>query len=75
MKAINKNQVRVNTSEYRFSHSREPKGGRCWAFTFGMRDAKTMDDYKWFDGTYAQAKKQAVAAAADLGISEIFVQP
>ena len=77
MKAINKNQVSINTSEYRFSHGREPKGRGCWAFSY-LRDPNFVSnsgEVLWYTGTYAEARKQAIAEAASTGHSTIFVQP
>lgn len=77
MEAIKKNQVRVDTSEYRFSHSREPKGRGCWAFSY-KRDpdfASKSGEVLWFTGTYAEARKQAIATAAANGQPVIFAQP
>lgn len=77
MKAINKNQVSVNTSEYRFSHGREPKGRGRWAFSY-LRDpdfASNSGEVMWFTGTYAEARKQAIAEAAANGQSIIYAQP
>lgn len=77
MEAIKKNQVRVDTSEYRFSHGREPKGRGCWAFSY-KRDpdfASKSGEVLWFTGTYAEARKQAIATAAANGHSVIFAQP
>lgn len=77
MKAIKKKQVRVDTSEYRFSHGREPKGRGSWAFSY-KRDpdyASKSGEVLWFTGTYAEARKQAIATAAANGQSAIFVQP
>lgn len=77
MKAIKKNQVRVNTSEYRFSHGCEPKGRGFWAFSY-KRDpdfSSKSGEVIWFIGTYAEARKQAIAKAAANGWSVIFTQP
>lgn len=77
MEAIKKNQVSVNTSEYRFSHGREPKGRGCWAFSY-TRDpnfASNNGEVMWFTGTYAEARKQAITEAAANGQSIIFAQP
>lgn len=77
MEAIKKNQISVNTSEYRFSHGREPKGRGCWAFSY-TRDpnfASNSGEVMWFTGTYAEARKQAITEAAANGQSIIFAQP
>ena len=75
MEAIKKNQVRVDTSKYRFSHGRERKGRGRWAFSY-KRDAdfaSKSGEILWFTGTYAEARKQAIATAAANGQSIIFV--
>lgn len=74
METKNKNQVSVNTSEFVFSHGREPKGRGSWAFGFGERNPQ-IQNVRWFDGAYAQARRAAVAAAASEGVSVIYVQP
>ncbi len=77
METKNKNQVSVNTSEFVFSHGREPKGRGSWAFGFGVKHPNVCnpEECRWFDGTYAQARRAAVAAAASEGVSVIYVQP
>lgn len=76
MTKIAKKNVTVDTSEYRFSHGREPKGRGCWAFSEKRDpDFGSKDEVKWYTGTYAEAKKQAVAEAAENGIYRIFAQP
>lgn len=74
MKAISKNQVSVNTDEYRFDYGHEPKGRGAWAFS-EKRDPDVLTEVKWYTGTYAAARKQAVAEAAANGIPTIYVQP
>lgn len=77
MRKIAKKDVTVNTREYRFSHGREPKGRGCWAFS-EKRDpdfGSNSRDIKFYTGTYAEAKRQAVAEAAENGVNRIFVQP
>lgn len=76
MKAIAKNLVTVDTSEYRFSHGREPKGRGCWAFSEKRDpDFSNKEEVKWYSGTYTQARRQAVTEAAANGITRIFAQP
>lgn len=77
MKAIKKNQVRLDTSEYRFSNGREPKGRGCWAFSFKRNPdfASKSGELMWITGTFAEARKQAIAEAAANGQYVIFVQP
>lgn len=70
---ISKSQVTVDTSEYRFSHGREPKGRGSWAFS--EKRNPNYKEVKWYDGTYVQARRQAVTEAAANGITRIFAQP
>ncbi len=73
MSKIAKNMVTVDTSEYRFSHGREPKGRGCWAFSEKRDpDFSNKEEVKWYSGTYAQARRQAVAEAASNGTTRIF---
>lgn len=69
--AIRKNQVLVDTSEFYRSYYREPKGRGAWAFAYSRNAA--IDDVLWFTGTYADARRQAVAAAAAAGQCVIYV--
>ncbi len=62
--------VTTNTRPYYTSHMKEPRGYGSWAFTLG--DSKDM---VWFKGTYAQARKQAVAAAKAAGATTVHVLP
>lgn len=75
MRKIAKKDVTVETSLYRFSNRHEPKGRGCWAFSAKRNPDFGSNDIKWYTGTYAEAKRQAVAEAAENGISRIFVQP
>lgn len=75
MRKIAKKDVTVETSLYRFSNRREPKGRGCWAFSAKHNPDFGSNDIKWYTGTYAEAKRQAVAEAAENGINRIFVQP
>lgn len=71
MKSIAKNQVTIDTTSYRWSQGREPKGRGTWAFS----EERNSDDVLWFTGTYAEARAQAIAYAASKGITELYVQP
>jgi hypothetical protein len=73
MATLKKNQVSVDTSSYYFSNWHEPKGRGSWAF--GFTRFPDFKDVLWFTGTYAQARRQAVAAAAAAGQPTIFVLP
>lgn len=63
--------MRVNTSLYQFSHGKLPRGGcahTAWAF-------EIEGEVKFFNGKYADAKRQAVAFAKSVDAFEIFVLP
>ena len=66
--AIPKSQVSVSTSSYQFSHGSTPRGSGSWAFTIG-------GETKFFNGKFADAKKKAIAYAAQRGIGSIKVEP
>lgn len=51
-------RVEVSTTDYRFSHGREPRGRGDWAFFF-----EGEAEPRFFRGSFAEAKKQAEAAA------------
>jgi len=51
--------VTIKTSQYKFSHGKEPRGTGRWMFEcreYG-KDTETLSSY----GTYAEAKKAVVA--------------
>lgn len=73
MEAIKKSQVSVYTGAYKSSHGKEPRGYGSWAF--GYTRNPDISDVEWYTGTYAEAKKQAIAEAANTGHRSIFVQP
>lgn len=50
--------VNVRTEEYRFNHGAEPRGQGSWAFQLEGHEEPT-----WFQGTFSQAKAQAVKQA------------
>lgn len=73
MKAIKKSQVSVYTGVYKSNHGKEPRGYGDWAF--GYTRNPRIEDVKWHLGTYAEAKKQAIAEAAANGQRSVYVQP
>lgn len=53
------NQHDVNSDRFEQAHGRKPRGRGGWAFFFdGARD---IDEAFWAQGTYAEARRQAVA--------------
>lgn len=73
MEAIKKSQVSVNTGAYTSIYGKEPIGSGHWAFGY-TRDPE-IKDVKWYFGTYAEARKQAIAEAAASGHRSVYVQP
>lgn len=73
MEAIAKSKVSVYTGSYKCEYGKEPRGYGEWAF--GYTRNPNIDDLKWYHGTYAEAKKQAIAEAAATGHRSIYVQP
>jgi len=59
--------VYVSTTEYQFSHGKQPRGTGNWAFFF--TDAYVF----WFNGPYGAAKRAAVTEAKRRGVSSIKV--
>lgn len=70
--------VEVDVQEYTGSHGHDPGGEGQWGFTFGEAGERHPDDFSgrkvfWHNGTYAQAKKAAVAAAREQGKGVVYV--
>lgn len=60
--------MRVETMYYEFSHGKKPRGFGMWAF-------KIDGDVHFFLGAYTEVKRQAIAAAKELGVTRIEVMP
>ena len=63
-KAIPQKSVNVGTSEFVRAHGKAPSGKGNWAFDIGGQTV-------FFNGSYANAKKKAIAQAASMGIRQI----
>jgi len=72
MKNVSLANITVRTSEYQFSHGKLPRGQGSWAFWMG-RDTSDINKALWFNGTYAEAVKQAKLAAQAQGCTTITV--
>jgi hypothetical protein len=59
-----------STSEFQFSHGKQPRGEGYWAFFFD-RDSEPQ----FWSGSYAEAKRQATAYAKANGKSFVRVGP
>lgn len=62
--------IRVDTSEYRFSHGRAPRGFGVWIFQIGNQQEST-----WLRGTYTETRKAAKRLAHAMGVHSIKVCP
>jgi hypothetical protein len=64
-------KIEVNDLLYQFSHGRAPRGRGSWAFFFGRE--QDIGSAYWFSGSYAEAKKAAIAEARRRNVNEVFV--
>lgn len=60
--------VRVDTSQYRFSHGREPRGYGLWLFAIG-------DEQRAYTATYGKAKAFAIRYAKSIVAYSVTVLP
>lgn len=60
--------ITVSTRPYYRSHMKEPKGRGSWAFDIAGK-------IEWFNGTYTEARKAAVAKAKEVGAAFVAVLP
>ena len=67
-------KVSVFTDEYEASHQALPRGRGSWLFNC-ERNTNNYDDGFWIQGTYGEAKRQAVKEAKARGWKQLFVQP
>jgi hypothetical protein len=54
--------VEFSTTEYQFSHGKQPRGYGSWAFFFGSET-----EPQWHTGTFSEGKKFARAYAVAKG--------
>lgn len=62
--------ITIDTARYFRSHMKEPKGRGCWLFE--TRDGKIVVQH---NGSYAEAKKAAIAHGKESGIQTLFTCP
>jgi hypothetical protein len=60
--------MEVSTTEYEFSHGKNPRGTGQWAFFFDGESEPF-----WHTGSYAEAKKMAIKYAVAKGHARIKV--
>lgn len=66
--------IEVCTAAYARSHQRQPRGQGYWAFRHGKTRA-TLGEFRFYNGTYAEAKRAAVEAARQDGARLVEVGP
>ena len=67
--------VEVSTRKYVSSHWRDPRVHGSWAFRFPTTSAGGPAHMEWFNGTFTQARKLAIARARVVGAIIIEVLP
>lgn len=74
-KKVAKKDVRVDTSMFQFAHGKMPRGRGSWAFEFVGHGPNATNEMFWAasNTSFAEAKKAAVAAAADKGFWDVRV--
>ncbi len=62
----------MSADRYEFTHGRRPRGEGCWAFELsdGSRACQIF-----INARYAEAKRQALATAAEQGYTTVSVLP
>ena len=65
--------MRVSTTQYRFSHGRDPRGTGLWAFEMGAH-GRPSETY-FAQGTYAQARREATRQARAMDYDWVQVLP
>ena len=64
----------INTRHYRASHNREPRGRGRWIFSATDPFTFNYDDpLEIFNGTYSEARKQAIRWAKAQGFTTLHV--
>lgn len=70
---VSKNRVEVSTKAFEFAHGRSPRGRGGWLFDFAHSATNEDVEAKNFNGTFQEAKRDAVAFAAAHGFTWVSV--
>lgn len=62
-------RIEISTTDYQFSHGKEPRGTGQWAFIFDGN----YDEPYWAYGSYTQASNDARKLAVAKGFTKIAV--
>ena len=67
--------VEFKTAPYLLAHGRHPRGQGSWAFcpTETYQGLDYLEHVRWYQGTYAEAKRQAAADFAADGVFDVTV--
>jgi len=65
--------IEFNTTEFEFSHGKQPRGHGDWAFL--LQAINRADRVIWIHGSYGEAKKQARKTARELRYYRVKVLP
>lgn len=66
------NAVHVDDREYQFAHGKAPHGRGNWCFHLLNGQGNTVADV-WHNGTYTEARKEAVSRARFAGVVDVVV--
>ena len=66
-------KVEVRADRYVWSAGKMPRGYGSWAFST-KKNPDDVDDVWFFYGNYADAKKQAIEKAKEVGADVVYVQ-
>lgn len=68
-------KVSVSSQPYVTSHGRTPSGRGMWGFCPADKwnTNEYLDHVMWFNDTFSEARQQAKARAAELGITRLVV--
>lgn len=68
-------RITVDTSTFERSHGKKPRGYGSWAFYNKPDHGDEFDKLFFANGTYTEAKKAALAFAAESGWRRLWVLP
>ena len=65
---VSKKSVTVSTRRFEFAHGRQPRGRGLWGF-----ELEGVEELMFVTGSFSDAKKAAVEAAAKMGVRRVSV--
>ena len=67
--------VTIITDEYELAHGKKPRGDGGWAFFRHSHCSVVHEEPIWKQGTFSEAKRQAVNVARSEGVRFLYVGP